>query len=212
MRIGVKESPKGYQELHWARKVNTRDQETWSAYSADHVREFSVTCDKTQIDMCYWSFAWRLDKNTPPNFSPIRFLNRGEAQEVAQMIENEHELDFEKLKNIAAGNAVTVGGNNWKYYGIQNNQRLWICVLPGNKTAYVATCSYDDPHQRWHVSKREWVSSTKAPGDDVEELKIKKLGEHKDLYRAQMSVALLTDQSSKSALGGYEAGELNNKT
>jgi hypothetical protein len=189
MKVTIQEQPKGYQELQWARTGKN----TYSATSVDGVREYTVKASGDDDTIMLWGLAWRV-KGEQIQYADATFLNRHEAHEVAQNIENLCDLDETKLREVAAGNAVTVGGNNWKYYGIHANKRLWVCVLPGDKIAYVATQTYGS--KKWTVSKREWVGSDIG---DIEKLEIKITGRYKKLMDAQMSVARLTYNSSNGS-------------
>jgi hypothetical protein len=200
MEVKIKPNQYGARELQWARRLHSDTQQIWEAHSLDRERLYNVSGIDDGI-MWQWSLGWRVGSE-PPQFGATTFFNRYEAQEVAQHIEMRYEVNEEKLKDIAAGNEITVGGNAWKYYGIHDNKRLWICVLPGENSAYVATSSYDDPKQTWVISKREWVPSGK--NDEMQKLDIKKLGEYKNLTQAQMSVARLTYNGSKSSLANTD--------
>jgi len=194
MKVTIEETPKSAQELQWAR----RGKHNLFARSVDGVRQYHIIGEEDRSGIIGWRLAWREKQDEPIKDSAGTFMNQWEVQEIAQLIENEHEINEEELVQIAAGNAVTIGGNVWKYYGVHDNKRLWIAVAPDEQSAYVATCDYDDPKRRWVVSKRTW---TKPLGEgDIQTLVINRVGTYKDLQTAQRSAGALTHNSSNSSL------------
>jgi hypothetical protein len=194
MKVTIEETPKSAQELQWVR----RGKHNLFARSVDGVRQYHIIGEEDRSGIIGWRLAWREKQDEPIKDSAGTFMNQWEVQEIAQLIENEHEINEEELVQIAAGNAVTIGGNVWKYYGVHDNKRLWIAVAPDEQSAYVATCDYDDPKRRWVVSKRTW---TKPLGEgDIQTLVINRVGTYKDLQTAQRSAGALTHNSSNSSL------------
>jgi hypothetical protein len=194
MKVTIEETPKSAQELQWVR----RGKHNLFARSVDGVRQYHIIGEEDRNGIVGWRLAWREKQNEPVKDSAGTFMNQWEVQEIAQLIENEHEINENELVQIAAGNAVTIGGNTWRYYGVHDNKRLWIAVAPDEQSAYVATCDYDDPKRRWVVSKRTW---TKPLGEgDIQTLVINRVGTYKDLQTAQRSAGALTHNSSNSSL------------
>ena len=190
MKVTIEETPKSAQELQWVR----RGKHNLFARSVDGVRQYHIIGEEDRSGIIGWRLAWREKQDEPIKDSAGTFMNQWEVQEIAQLIENEHEINEEELVQIAAGNAVTIGGNVWKYYGVHDNKRLWIAVAPDEQSAYVATCDYDDPKRRWVVSKRTW---TKPLGEgDIQTLVINRVGTYKDLQTAQRSAGALTPPSN----------------
>jgi hypothetical protein len=206
MKVTIEETPKSAQELQWVR----RGKHNLFARSVDGVRQYHIIGEEDRSGIIGWRLAWREKQDEPIKDSAGTFMNQWEVQEIAQLIENEHEINEEELVQIAAGNAVTIGGNVWKYYGVHDNKRLWIAVAPDEQSAYVATCDYDDPKRRWVVSKRTWTTplhSSSASADEstlkehgMQTLVINRVGTYKDLQTAQRSAGALTYNSSNSSL------------
>jgi hypothetical protein len=206
MKVTIEETPKSAQELQWVR----RGKHNLFARSVDGVRQYHIIGEEDRSGIIGWRLAWREKQDEPIKDSAGTFMNQWEVQEIAQLIENEHEINEEELVQIAAGNAVTIGGNVWKYYGVHDNKRLWIAVAPDEQSAYVATCDYDDPKRRWVVSKRTWTTplhSSSASADEstlkedgIQTLVINRVGTYKDLQTAQRSAGALTHNSSNSSL------------
>jgi hypothetical protein len=202
MKVTIEETPKSAQELQWVR----RGKHNLFARSVDGVRQYHIIGEEDRSGIIGWRLAWREKQDEPIKDSAGTFMNQWEVQEIAQLIENEHEINEEELVQIAAGNAVTIGGNVWKYYGVHDNKRLWIAVAPDEQSAYVATCDYDDPKRRWVVSKRTWTTplhSSSASADestlkedDIQTLVINRVGTYKDLQTAQRSAGALIPPSN----------------